>query len=229
MSDVSLQRPVWNSLSGRQSHLAMVRGAAVRLDPNVGPFAAVRDESDAAFDELFKAMALQATPVLTVESADFRMPQGCSVLESVALLQMTHDGRPVEPAHGLEIDQLVEEDAAEMTALASATQPGPWRERSHTFGKFFGIRREGRLIAMAGERMRPASDLAEVSGVCTLPEFQGQGIAAALVRHVIAGFAAQGERAFLHCNAQKTGAIRLYEKLGFSATREMVATVPALA
>ena len=36
-----LDRPVWSALNGRQSHLAIRRGGAVRFDPQFGMFAAV--------------------------------------------------------------------------------------------------------------------------------------------------------------------------------------------
>lgn len=45
-------------------------------------------------------------------------------------------------------------DAAEMLALATLTQPGPFLARTHTMGRFVGLRVNGRLAAMAGERMR---------------------------------------------------------------------------
>ncbi len=45
-------------------------------------------------------------------------------------------------------------DAPEMLALASLTEPGPFFLRTHQMGRFIGIRRQGRLAAMAGERMR---------------------------------------------------------------------------
>ena len=78
---------------------------------------------------------------------------------------------------------------------------------------------------MAGERMRPALGLAEVSAVGTAPDRQGRGLAGRLIRRVMAGFAARGDTPFLHSYAYNTHAIRLYESLGFRARRELVVTV----
>ena len=78
---------------------------------------------------------------------------------------------------------------------------------------------------MAGERMRPAPGLAEVSGVCTWPQYRGQGLAGQLIRRVMAGFTARGDVPILHSHAANTGAIGLYESLGFVTRRVMVATV----
>jgi predicted GNAT family acetyltransferase len=112
-----------------------------------------------------------------------------------------------------------------MHALAHATRPGPWSALTHRYGPFYGIKREGRLLAMAGERMRPAQGLAEVSGVCTAPEARGEGLATLLMRRVMAGLMARGDRPFLHTYADNAKAIALYETLGFRARREMVLTV----
>jgi predicted GNAT family acetyltransferase len=53
-----------------------------------------------------------------------------------------------------DIVQLGDADAPEMLALAQLTEPGPFFARTHTMGNFIGIRVDGRLAAMAGERMR---------------------------------------------------------------------------
>ena len=46
---------------------------------------------------------------------------------------------------------------AEMLALAELTQPGPFGMRTHEMGTYLGIRREGKLVAMAGERLEFAN------------------------------------------------------------------------
>jgi len=112
-----------------------------------------------------------------------------------------------------------------MTALAVATRPGPWGPSTWRFGPIFGIRREGRLIAMAGERLRPVAGLVEVSGVCTDPAWRGQGLAGRLIRHVMAGHRARGMASFLHSYADNAGAIALYHSLGFDVRRERVVTI----
>jgi predicted GNAT family acetyltransferase len=72
----------------------------------------------------------------------------------------------------------------------------------------------GRLLAMAGERLQLAG-MAEVSGVCTHPDARGRGLAKLLSRHVASRIVRRGEVPFLHAYADNTGAIGLYERLGF--------------
>ena len=222
MSAHLLDRPVWNMLHGRQAHLASVSGPVCRIDPAHGPFAAAAPGHQAGLAELLTSADDE---IWIVETAELTPPPGTRVLRTAPLLQMIADGPVAECSPDPDIEALTEADAAEMAALALATEPGPWRPLTHRYGPFFGIRRDGRIVAMAGERMRPAPGLAEVSAVCTLPEFRGQGLAARLIRHVMAGFAARGETPFLHSYAQNIHAIRLYESLGFRPRSPMVVTV----
>jgi predicted GNAT family acetyltransferase len=123
-----------------------------------------------------------------------------------------------------EIVPLTEDDAPEMLALATLTRPGPFARRTHQLGDFVGVKADGRLIAMAGERLRMPG-MTEVSGVCTHPEHRGRGYAAGLMRHVAGKILARGEVPFLHAYASNTGAIGLYETLGYRVRREVLVTV----
>jgi predicted GNAT family acetyltransferase len=109
----------------------------------------------------------------------------------------------------------------EILDLVERTKPGPFAKRTIEMGRYLGIRREGRLIAMAGERLRPPG-WTEVSAVCTDPDFRGQGLAARLTLAVAAGILERGELPFLHAAATNTNAIRLYEGLGFEIAHHVV-------
>lgn len=101
-----------------------------------------------------------------------------------------------------------------MGALATLTEPGPFFARTHTLGGFIGVRIDGRPAAMAGERMRFPGHV-EVSGVCTHPDFRGQGLAWRLSAAVAADIQQRGDTPFLHAWTTNTAAISLYEGLGF--------------
>lgn len=215
----SLDRPVWHSLGGPQNTLDVGTGSVRRLDPAYGPFAAADPGNEGDL-----AQHLHGGEIWLVEPEALPAPVGLQVLREAPLLQMIADG-PIVPIDDAEIVALGEADAAEMAELALATEPGPWAPQTWRYGQFYGIRIDGRLAAMAGERMRPAAHLAELSGVCTWPEFRGRGLAARLIRKVMAGMAARGEVPYLHSYASNVSAIRLYESLGFRARRPMVATL----
>jgi hypothetical protein len=107
-----------------------------------------------------------------------------------------------------------------MRALAKLTEPGPFFEHTNRLGDFVGVKVDGRLIAMAGERMKPEG-FTEVSAVCVHPDYRGRGLADGLMRVVIERIFARREGAFLHVWPHNTGAITLYEKLGFSLRHTM--------
>ncbi|WP_295524784.1 GNAT family N-acetyltransferase [Novosphingobium sp. Chol11] len=221
-----LDCPVWNMLNGPQRDLARWHGKACRIDPGYGPFAAAAPGHEAQLASLLTATSDE---IWIVRSEGMVAPLGTRVVRTATLMQMIADQGAVGAAGDAEIVVLREADSDEMNALAQATAPGPWGPATHRYGTFYGVRREGKLVAMAGERMRPVSGLAEVSGVCTYPEFRGQGFAARLIRRVMAGMIERGDTPFLHSYAENAGAIRLYESLGFRARRTMVVTVLGLA
>ena len=111
-----------------------------------------------------------------------------------------------------------------MVELAALTKPGPFLIRTHELGGYIGIRDQGRLVAMAGERFK-LPGFTEVSAVCTHPDYRGRGYAAALTLAVATRIAARGETPFLHTFASNINAIRLYEKLGFVLRTPMSVTV----
>ncbi len=112
------------------------------------------------------------------------------------------------------IEELGAADAAEMVALARLTEPGPFEARTPELGGFIGIRDGDRLVAMAGERMKPEG-FTEVSGVCTHPDHRGRGYAAMLSAAVADRIVARGETPFLHAFTSNRAAVALYERLGF--------------
>jgi len=223
-----LDRPVWNALTTEQAHLAVVTGAAVRMDPGYGPFAAARDTSDEAMAALAATLRGPDDRIGVVEREAWAAPEGTKVLGGGDLMQMVFEGPPPEAPDDPRIKRLGERDAKAMAALAHATEPGPWGSKTHRYGDYYGIRVGRKLAAMAGERMR-LPGMAELSGVSTWPEFRGQGLASALVRRVVRGFLDRSDTPFLHCYAANAGAIALYETLGFRTRARMSFTILALA
>lgn len=225
MSAHPLDRPVWNMLGGRQASLAVANGGAVRIDPGHGPFAAARDTGEEAQAALATLLSGPDDQIWLVENREWPVPPGTRVVKKAALVQMVAASPAPVRADDEPTVLLGDSDVSRMSELALATQPGPWSTNTQSYGAYYGIRRDGRLAAMAGERMRPAPGFSEVSGVCTWPDYRGQGMAATLIRRVMAGFTARGETPFLHSYAANEGAIRLYQSLGFEIRSEMMAMV----
>lgn len=221
----SLARPVWSALNGPQSALAQRHGEAVRIDPRYGPFGAARDQSEAAQADLAAIIHASPHPIWVVEPEEWPAPPGTKATRVAPIVQMCASSDAETPYNADGIVPLGAEDVPQMTELALATAPGPWGELTHNYAQFYGIFDGDTLAAMAGERLRPAPGFAEVSGVCTWPQYRGEGMAGRLSAHIVAQQRARGDTPFLHAYPGNTAAVELYRGLGFEITREMVVTV----
>lgn len=208
-----LDRPVWASLASMHAELAQGDALAKRYRLDINRFASARDDSDAALDALTR-LVRPGEPVFVLQVPAITVPPGLVATRLAKGVQMVAAG-PMTPEDDPDgIVPLGDADAGEMLALATLTQPGPFLRHTHRMGHFVGIRIDGRLAAMAGERFS-FPGYTEVSGVCTHPDFRGHGLARRLSRHVAAAIAARGATPFLHAWKTNTQAIRLYEGLGF--------------
>ncbi len=223
-----LDDPVGASLRGPHAHLAQRHGRARRYPPDVAPFHALPDEPDAdAWADLARLAGPDALVLLVGVAVP--PPDGWEVVREIAGVQLVDDGPVTAPDP--EAVRLGPADVPEMLALVERTRPGPFLPRTVELGTYLGLRRDGELVAMAGERLHPPG-WTEISAVCTDERFRGHGLATRLVRAVAAGIRARGETPFLHTSAANTGAIRLYGSLGFRPRRAVpfvVARVPPAA
>lgn len=218
-----LDRPIWSSLTTRQAHLAVGDGRALRFNADFALFAAGADGGPEAA-EAVGALIPERGVVGLVEAGPVALPTTARIVTQAACVQMTL--QDLTPSRGADPDwiDLTEADAPEMLALATLTEPGPFFSKTHRLGDFVGVRIDGRLAAMAGERMKP-DGFTEVSGVCAHPDFRGRGLAGALMRIVTARILARGETPFLHAYAHKPEALALHQAVGFSVRTPITFTV----
>ncbi|MFI6685050.1 GNAT family N-acetyltransferase [Streptomyces sp. NPDC050485] len=210
-----LDNPAYASLTGPHALFAEGRGRVLRYPTDVSPWLALPPDPEAAD---WSDLAALAGPGAEVALAGVRVatPAGWEVtfdVEGVQLVDEAVDVRPDEEAV-----RLGAHDVPDMLALVERTRPGPFLPRTVELGTYLGIRRGGQLVAMAGERLHPPG-WTEISAVCTDASFRGRGLGSRLVRAVAAGIKERGETPFLHTAAANTGAIGLYESLGFRLRR----------
>ncbi|TDW26814.1 FR47-like protein [Rhizobium azibense] len=213
-----LDRPIWSALDTAHASLAEGNERARRYPPSIVPFAASADETPESLEALENLPEADET-MLLVEAGPIAIPRGLAAVSEALAVQMIAE-RPHERITDSRIQPLSEADAEEMLALATLTRPGPFTRRAQSLGTFWGIKAEGRLIAMAGQRLRQTG-FAELSGLCTHPQFQRRGLGTLLFRFVAGEIAARGETAYLHAYANNTPAIGLYRSLGFRLRSDM--------
>jgi predicted GNAT family acetyltransferase len=154
---------------------------------------------------------------VAVSGIDLAPPEDWDIERTIAAVQLVDES--IVAAADPEAVVLGVDDVPEMLDLVARTQPGPFARRTIELGTYLGIRRDGALIAMAGERLHPPGWV-EVSAVCTDDAYRGQGLATRLVRAVAAGIRDRGATPFLQAAASNVRAIQLYLSLGFALRRE---------
>lgn len=217
-----LDDPVWTALTGPHRHLAVGHGPALRYPAHIGPFAATGDDHADSVAELASLFSAGET-VMLVRKAPIPLPAGFALMNTTRVVQMVATQR-IELSSDQCIEQLGAADEAQIYDLAALARPGPFGRHTMRLGRFWGIKRDGRLIAMAGERFRQR-DWAEVSGVCVHPDHRQQGLARRLTAHATADIAGGGEQPYLHCLDTNHAAIDLYKSIGFETRETMNLTV----
>ncbi len=206
-----LDNPVYAALCGAHARFAQVHGRARRYPGDVAPFLALPSPPSA--QDWRDAAALVAPgSYAAVRSSDIELPDAWQVLQAFDLVQMIAE--QVTGAACPEAIPLSAADVPEMIELVARTEPGPFLPRTIELGDYLGIRSDGALVAMAGERFR-LDGWTEISAVCTSPAYRGRGLASRLMGALTAAIHGRSQRVFLHVLSTNTGAIRLYEQLGF--------------
>jgi ribosomal protein S18 acetylase RimI-like enzyme len=217
-----LDNIMWNCMSGPHAVFATGEGDVRRYAPGFSPIIGCRDPERPDFDTL--SNYCQPGESLYIDIWSGEAPDGWRIEKQAHMFKMLWQApMPAEDAAPDAIP-LRAEHASQAVELATLTNPGPFGIRTPELGEYFGYFDGGRLVAMAGERMC-AGDLHEISGICTLPDFQGRGLARKLTLKLVRRQLQRGKTPFLHVMAHNAPARALYAKLGFRDYRETLVRV----
>jgi predicted GNAT family acetyltransferase len=217
-----LDHPIWTALTTRHQALAEGGDHARRYPTAITPFADMAEMSPRGFANLGAMMLGSEIAVLFTPDA-VTVPAEFKVVLAETGEQMI--GTPAEvPAGNVEILTLGVADVPDMMALTALTKPGPFSPRTHELGTFLGIRVGGELVAMAGERMKPA-DYTEITAVCVHPSHRGHGYGQILLSAISRQIVARGEIPFLHVFTSNESAIALYRRQGMEIRCRVHVTV----
>ena len=212
-----LDNMVWHALHGEHSAFREGSDDACRYDVDVSIFCAL---PDVVRSEHWDALSALVGPGETASlfRSPIEIPEGWVVEMDLKGVQM------IGPRTSTTIDPRIEvmnnDNANEVADLVERAKPGPFRPRTPELGTYLGIREEGELVALAGQRLR-ADDFVEVSAVCTDERFRGRGLASTMMHAQHALLDADGRRPMLHTSADNVKAISLYESLGYTHRREV--------
>ena len=217
--DHILDNPIWNALISGNNILAEGATDVKYFPEKVAPFVGLKSLDNDSLERLFEMLPANRRLVF-ITAVALKIPASWNILQQEMLLQMVR-GKPGQTIKiAGQIVPLGKEDIPEMLALTRLTNPGPFLERTLEFGNYQGIFKLNKLIAMAGQRLH-AGDFLEISAVCTHPDHLGNGYAGALMLNLVREYLQRGKTPFLHVRKGNIGAIKLYEKLGFTTRREM--------
>ena len=212
-----LDNPIWESLISRHQALALWQGDVARYPAEVAPFLGVMTNGiDAA--ATLESLAPHGDTALLLGPVP-STPQGWELKQLAQLAQMVCPARMRE-VDGPAIIELSEPHHADVLALTALVYPHYFRPRTIDLGRYFGIYRDGRLAAMAGERMGMPG-YTEISAICTHPDFNGHGYARRLLAWLSNDNLERGCLPFLHVSRQNQRALRLYERNGYRVRREI--------
>jgi len=218
-----LDNPIWHALSTAHAHFSEGDDLAKRYQTDIGPLSGMRDQSCEAYHSLAQLLGPDDIAVLFLTELP-TPPKELRLLQCFPMYQMICFTPPAPTQTDFLIEKLTPADVPEMRKLAEATEPGPFRNRTIELGGYRGIRIDGRLASMTGQRCG-LNDFIEVSAVCTWPEFRGRGYAQSLVATVANGVFEQNKTPILGVREDNAGAIRVYEKVGFEIRRTLHVTV----
>jgi len=216
--DSPLNHVVWQALCGRHAALAVGSDDARRYSPDVGPFGALRPPTTGTAGQLVELLRI-GSPVVLVVAEEERPFDGLVPFKRALVDQMVlADPSAMASVPDIEALTMGAKDLPDILDLVRVTKPGPFGSRTLELGRYLGVRLEGRLVALSGERMK-LPGFTELSAVCVDPSCRGRGLAASLMKAVARGIVARGETPFLHVFTDNLTAIALYERLGFRLRR----------
>ncbi len=212
----NLDNPVWHSLSERHRDFAIDYKNIKFYHPDYCPFGGFEIPNHTS--ENVDAYSMLADSFFVVGEKPMLSDKLLLKTELVCAQMIVSD--KIQMEYKNTIVSLAQKDTKALFDLVNLVQPGYFKEKTAMLGNYYGIYEEGELIAVTGERMR-MDDFVEISAVVTHPEHTGKGLAKQLVAHTANAIIEEGKIPYLHVVESNVGAIKLYEKLGFTTRRKI--------
>ncbi|MCH3883034.1 MULTISPECIES: GNAT family N-acetyltransferase [Tenacibaculum] len=213
-----LKNPVWYSLQETHKEFLIEYDGVQFYDPEINNFGAFfnAEKTPEALTQYaeridkFFLVSEDGIPNINSDTTILeRKIDGCQmVLENLTDVEINE-----------EIVLLTTKHIDEVYDLIWLVMPGFYQKRGFEMGKFFGIFKDNKLVAISGQRMQ-TNDFIEISSVVTHPDYTRRGYAKQLIYHTAKDIIRENKLPMLHTNKGNL-AIPLYQKLGFKLSRDM--------
>jgi len=214
--EYKLDNPVWYSLAESHNNLAFNYNTTRFYNPEYCAFGAFNELSNNEDDLLAYA---KLVPSFFIFGAKPNLPKSLQFKDELLCLQMIVSDK-INLTYTDEIVKLDESHRPALLALVKIVYPEYFKSKTADLGNYYGIFKNNQLVAITGERMQ-MDNFIEVSAVITHPEHTGKGYAKQLVAHAVNAILEQNKIPFLHVAEANIGAVKLYEKLGFTTRIKM--------
>jgi len=221
MEEHVLDNPSWHMLCHDLAEFTVGTALAKRCDPGLIPVVGLANHSDAAFADL-ATLYNTGEGIGILEANPPQKIPGFEISSRFSFDQLVCQQRTPVPKNDIDVLELTQSDLQDVIQLIELTKPGPFFPGLFAMRRFVGIRQEGQLVAMAGERIH-LPGYCEISAVCTHPDWRGRGYASLLSSVIADGIWERGKTPFLHVLAHNTSAYHVYNLLHFVRRGEMTA------
>ncbi len=211
-----LDNPVWYALTEQHDAHCIDYGAVKFYKTDFTPFGATQNPEETAsaieqHSRLLKDFFIVGNkPTMP---ASFKPPIKYVGLQMINYSKLNY---PITET----IIELNEAHYQDLIALTKLVYPEFFKAKTNTLGRYYGIYKNEKLVAITGERMQ-TNNFIEISAVITHPDFLGHGYAKQLITHTANKIFEKNKIPFLHVDETNLGPINLYKKLGFVTRRKI--------
>lgn len=217
LEEKKLDNPVWYSLIETHKQLSLHYDGVKFYQPDYCPFGGFTNHSATQFG--IKEYS-KITANFYVVGDKPELPNNIALKKELVCNQMVLN-EPINMSISETITELITAlQKDELLKLVNLVQPGYFKNKTSDLGNYYGIYKDGNLVAVTGERMKMDS-YTEVSAVVTHPDYTGKGYAKQLIKHTTQKIFQENKIPYLHVAETNIGAIKLYEKLGFFTRRKI--------
>lgn len=214
---IKLDNPVWNSLNEGHEKFALTFKNSKFYQAAYCPFGGLSNHKDHAQDLL--KYASFANPFFIVGEQDESHEDLILDANLVCNQMILENPFPFDVSESI-TELITPEQKDDLFQLVNLVQPGYFREKTSDLGKYYGIYKDNKLVAAAGQRMK-MNHFIEISAVVTHPKYTGNGFAKQLMKFCSDDIFLRNKIAYLHVLEDNNIAVGLYEKLGFKTRRKM--------